>query len=202
MVIRTKEQISAEVIKISSDTGSAFFLRTVYLKLVSPEEIEHGAEFYEEREEDIIDAGLSYAAETKAEEYLARCEQSRYGLTAKLLNKSYEKKYVQAALDFLEAKNYLSDVRFSRAWLNSRLIGHSEGRTKLLAELLSRGISKEDANVSLDEFFEEHGEEELCKRCLEKLLRTNSDREKIPQKLQAKGFSWSLVKKVLSEMPD
>ena len=51
-------------------------------------------------------------------------------------------KCIDLALAYLESKNYLSDERFARVWLNNRKINHSEGRIKLLSELLVRGISK------------------------------------------------------------
>lgn len=199
MVIHTTEQVSPEVMKISSDTGLAFFIRTAYLKVVDPEDIVPDAVFEDESEKDIVDAGLTYGAEVKAVDYLSRCEQSRFGLTRKLLNKNHEKQHVEAALDFLEAKNWLSDQRFSRSWLNSRKINHSEGRTKLIGELLSRGINKEIVKAALDEYFEENSEEELCKRDYEKLCRTCSDAEKITRRLMSHGFNYSLIKKVISE---
>lgn len=201
MVIHTKEQISPEVIKISSDTGSAFFIKTTYLKIVHAEEIVPDAVFEGEFEKDIIDSGLAYAAESKAVEYLSRCEQSRSGLTRKLLNKNHEKQYIEAALDYLEAKNYLSDERFSRSWLNSRKINHSEGRIKLTGELASRGISKEIIKSSLDEYFEENSEEDLCRRDFKKIQRTckNLDEQKIIRRLMAHGFNYSIIKKVISD---
>lgn len=185
--------------KISSDTGLAFFIRTTYLKTVAPEDIVPQAVFESEAEKDIVDAGLSYGAEVKAMDYLSRCEQSRFGLTRKLLNKNHEKQHIEQALDYLEGKNYLSDQRFSRSWLNSRKINHSEGRIKLSGELSTRGISKEVAKLALDEFFEENSEEELCRKDYAKQCRICSDGEKITRRLMAHGFSYSLIKKVISE---
>ena len=205
MVIYTREQISSEVFKISSDMGSAFFIHTAYLSLVSPEEIQEAAEFLDEKEDEILDAGLSFAVQRKAEEYLSRAEQCRFALTQKLLKKGYEKKHIEKALDYLEGKNYLNDTRFSLSWLNSRKINHFEGRTRLLAELLSRGISKIDANTALDEFFTDNSEYELALSCYEKIKRTSKnssqplEKEKIVQKMLKNGFSWSLIKEVLSD---
>ena len=90
MIVLSKEQVSAEVMKISSDSGLAFFIRNFYLKIVKPESIFENAEFLDEEEQDIVDAGLAFAAESKAVEYLSRSEQSRFGLAKKLGNKNYE----------------------------------------------------------------------------------------------------------------
>lgn len=199
MLILAREQISPEVLKITSDTGSAFFIRTNYLVSVKAEEITESVEFSGLFEEDIIDAGLAYSVEIKALDYLSRCEQNRSGLTKKLLNKGFENKYIEKALDYLEEKKYLSDERFARAWLNSRKINHSEGRTKLAAELAARGIKKETASTALKDFFDENSEIELCKKDFIKISRTTCDREKIIRRLIAHGFSYSMIKKVISE---
>ena len=198
MIVLSKEQVSAEVMKISSDSGLAFFIRNFYLKIVKPESIFENAEFLDEVEQDIVDAGLAFAAESKAVEYLWRSEQSRFGLAKKLGNKNYERKSIEMALDYLEFKNYLSDERFARAWLNSRRINHSEGRTKLAAELASRGISKEISRIALDDFFSENPEIELCKRDFSKISKSCADSEKIIRRLVVHGFSYTMIKKVMS----
>ena len=199
MVIYGTEQVSPEVIKINSSAGLAFFIRISYLKVVSPEEIVLNAEFEGQEEQDIIDAGMCYAAEMKAVEYLARAEQCRFRLTQKLLQKKYEKQYVSRALDYLERKNYLNDARFAEFWLNSRKINHSEGRTKLLAELLSRGIAKDLAQTALENFFNQNSEYDLCRRDYEKCLRTKKDPDKIVRILMSHGFQYPLIKKIMSE---
>lgn len=198
LIVLSKEQVSSEVMKISSDSGLAFFIRIFYLKIVKPEQIVENAEFFGEDEKDIVDAGFAFAAESKAVEYLARSEQSRFGLSKKLANKNYERKFIEMALGYLEFKNYLSDERFARAWLNSRRINHSEGRSKLAAELASRGISKETAKVALDEFFLENSEIELCRKDFAKISKNCADSEKIIRRLISHGFSYSMIKKVIS----
>lgn len=202
MVIYGTEQVSPEVIKINSSAGLAFFIRISYLKVVSPEEIVLNAEFEGQEEQDIIDAGMCYAAEMKAVEYLARAEQCRFRLTQKLLQKKYEKQYVSRALDYLEYKNYLNDARFAEFWLNGRKINHSEGRTKLLAELMSRGIAKDVAQVALENFFSQNSEYELCRRAYEKCLREKKDPDRTVRTLMTNGFSYSMIKKIMKEEPE
>lgn len=197
MLIYGTEQVSPDVVKINSDAGLAFFIRISYLKIVSPEKIIQNAEFCDDDEKDIIDAGMCYAAEMKAVEYLARAEQCRFKLTQKLINKKYERQYIERALDYLESKNYLNDRRFAQFWLNGRKINHSEGRTKLAAELAVRGISKEDSAAALDDFFETNNEAELCRKAYEKCLRIKKDPEKIIRTLISYGFQYNLIKKIM-----
>jgi regulatory protein len=152
------------------------------------ERIDVGVEFSEEEADSLMDAGLSCAVELKAVGYLARAEQSRFGLTRKLIEKKYEKKYVEAALDYLEAKGYLSDLRFATAWLNTRRTNHYEGRSRLAAELAARGIARDVANTALDEFFTENDEMEICRKAYEKLSKSKSG-EKLTAAMIRAGFT-------------
>lgn len=179
--------------KVETDE-TKFFIRPEYIPNIPFEAIEPDAEFLDEQAEEIADAGLACVVELKAVEYLARAEQSRFGLNRKLIEKKYDKKYIDMALTLLEQKGYLSDERFSRAWLNSRKINHYEGRTKLLAELQSRGISKDVASKAVDNFFTENDEEEICRKAYEKFIKRGKDGEKLIAAMMQSGFSYKMIK--------
>ncbi|MCR5045424.1 MAG: recombination regulator RecX [Treponema sp.] len=144
----------------------------------------------------------SSAALQKALALLERCEQCRCGLQRKLVQKGFDKNVVEGVLDALEEKNFLSDERFARAWLNSRRIGKAEGRTRLLAELAARGISKEISTKAVDDFFEEFSEEEICQKAAKKFLAQGKSGEKLMAAMARAGFSWkmssSVIKTILS----
>ena len=184
---------------IENDQELAFFLRDEYLPQINIYDILPGSDFDEVLSGQLMDAGLSSAAELKAVEYLSRAEQSRAGLLRKLLQKKYEKKYIETALDFLEHKNYLSDSRFSRAWLNTRKINHYEGRTKLCAELQSRGIDKATAESAVTEFFTENDEYEICRKALEKQISKGKKDEKLIASMLQSGFPYKMIKEVMDE---
>ena len=110
--------------KVEPVEGTSFFIRKDYLLKTDFSFLEAGIEISDEEADDLLDAGLTCIVELKAVEYLARCEQSRFGLTQKLIKKDFEKKYIEKALSYLEKAEYLSDLRFSRAWLHSRSLNH------------------------------------------------------------------------------
>ncbi|MGI5092778.1 regulatory protein RecX [Treponema socranskii] len=166
---------------------------------VAPEAISSGSVFSGEDEEDIIDAGFCYAAESKALSYLARAEQSRFNLTRKLGAKGIEKRHIENALDYLEREGSLSDTRFARAWLDTRKINHLEGRSRLSSELAFRGISREVADAALDEFFSENSEEAICKKALEKCKRRRMREDKIINYLLRHGFSQKTIRAAANE---
>lgn len=182
--------------EITTVSGPSFFIRTVYLSLIQPEEIVDSAEFLEDKEEELVDAGLCFAVEQKALDYLNRSEQYRMGLTAKLTAKGFSKFHINKALDYLEGKKYLDDRRFAGVWLRNRAITHAEGRTKLAMELASRGIDKAYIKEALDEFFEENSEEEICVRAYKKCVKIKKNEDKINSYLIKNGFSIKLIQKV------
>ena len=143
----------------------------------------------EEKEEPRIQ-GESSAALKKALALLERCEQCRAGLERKLVQKGFSKNVVAGILDALEETGFLSDSRFARAWLNSRRIGRYEGRTRLLAELAARGISKEISKKAVDDFFEEFDEDEICAKAAQKFLSLGFSGQKFFSAMTRAGFSY------------
>ncbi len=198
MTVKTLVESSySGMFKLTPEEGSAFFVRKEYLPEGLFERINVGLEFDDEETDSLLDAGLTCAVELKAVGYLARAEQSRFGLTRKLIEKKYDKKYVEAALTYLEWRGYLSDLRFATAWLNTRKINHYEGRSRLSAELTARGIARDVANKALDEFFTENDEDELCRKAYEKLSKSKAD-EKLIAALLRSGFSMKQIKSIIS----
>ena len=197
MVIVSVEEVSLDCVKITTGTGPSFFLRLSYLKEVLPASLLPGTEFSGGPETDILDAGMAYAVERKAVSYLDRSEQCRFILSAKLTAKGFEKKYIDVALDYLEAHSWLSDARYARAWLNNRMISRSEGRSRLAAGLAARGISRETASEALDEFFTTTDEAALCRRALEKCRRLGKNEEKTRIYLRTCGFPFHLIEQML-----
>lgn len=200
MIVKSIAETSySGMFKVSFTEGAAFFVRQEYLHSIDVYDIVPEKEYSEEQTNELLDAGLTSAVELKAIEYLARAEQSRFGLNRKLIEKKYNKKYIQMALDYLEQKNYLSDERFSRAWLHSRKTNHFEGRTRLLAELQNRGISKDISTAMVEEFFSENDEYEICKKAYERLVKRGKSDEKLVAAMLQAGFSYKLIKQVQEE---
>lgn len=200
MIIKSIYETSyPKMYKVQPDSGSTFFIRQDYLVKVDFEKLEAGTVLSDEEAAELLDAAIACVVELKAVEYLARCEQSRFGLTQKLIKKEFEKKYIDQALTYLEKAGYLSDLRFSRAWLHSRALNHYEGKSRLINELMSRGISKEVSAAVVDEFFLENDEYEICRKAIEKQKKRGKEDEKLIAALISKGFTYKMIKEILSE---
>lgn len=188
--------------KITTGEGSAFFIRPDYLqknKVLSWENVTEGKEFFDSEEEEILDAAFATAAERKAVEFLSRSEHSKSALIAKLEKKGHLKKACESAVLYLEEKNYVSDKRFSVAWLNSRKTFHFEGKSKLISQLQSRGIEREIAENAVKEFFLENDENEICKKALLKMVKKGKKDEKLLKSLLDAGFSFKMAKSAIKE---
>ncbi|MBQ9537763.1 MAG: regulatory protein RecX [Treponema sp.] len=200
MLINLIEQTAPGVWKLTPDGGSAFFLREDYLSLLSPSLLAESClsdtplELGDCLFNDVVSAGLAYAAEVRAMSYLARSEQCRAGLACKLAKKGHDAAGIKAALDYLEERGFLDDRRFAGAWLRSRAIDHAEGRLRLAAELAARGIGRDDTASALNEFFSENDEGQLCCRALLRLKKTCADKEKLFRSLIRKGFTSSEIR--------
>lgn len=142
------------------------------------------------------------AATQKALALLARCEQCRAGLTRKLLAKGFSKGAIDGVLDALEEKGFLSDQRFARAWLNSRRIGKTEGRIRLLAELSARGIEKDVAKKAVDDFFEEFDEDAICLAAAKKYIGRGMAGEKLMAAMTRAGFSFKMIQKAIKNLEE
>ena len=194
MIIKSIAETSySGMFKVAPEEGSAFYVRAEYLPEGLFEKIDAGADFDEADTDSLLDAGLTCAVELKAVSYLARAEQSRFGLTRKLIEKKYDKKYVEAAISYLELRGYLSDLRYATAWLNTRKTNHYEGRSRLSAELASRGIARDVANKALDNFFAENDEDEICRKAYEKLSKSKSG-EKLTAAMLRQGFTQKQIR--------
>ncbi len=199
MRISALKQAVSDVVEITSEDGPVFFIRLAYLQSINPDSIQVGAVFEDAELDELVEAGLAFAAERKAEEYLARCEQCRRGLERKLAQKKMSANSIKAALDYLEGRELLSDRRFAFSWVRSHTINKPQGRTRLLSELCSRGISTQDAKIALDEFFADVDELELCERAYKKALRNGKTGEKLLKSMIDSGFSYKMIKKIETE---
>ncbi len=193
-------KITAEIPQ--NDSATAFYARKEYAPEFDFDFMSTGDSFDQNQTNQLLDAGLAAAVELKALEYIARAEQSRFGLSRKLMEKKYDKKYINMALDYLESVDFLSDLRYSRAWLNGRKINHFEGKSKLMAELQSRGIAKETALLALNEFFEENDEYEICKKAYKKFVRKGKEEEKLISAMMQAGFTYSMIKRAACDIAE
>lgn len=136
----------------------------------------------------------------KAAELLGRREQPRKRLGEKLESRGFPGETVRAVLDDLEDRGWLSDERFAQEWLRNRVRKGREGRLKLQALLVQRGVDSGLAERAVRETVTEEAEAAFLERAFEEAVRKYSgDRERIVRYLQRRGFRQSQVYRILDQ---
>ena len=97
----------------------------------------------------------------------------------------------------MQEKGFQSDDRFARQYVESKLANKPHGPLKILAGLFNRGISRELANLVLNEL----GNQELWLKksieCLENIQKKGKPHtpQVLSQKLYQQGFTWETIEK-------
>tara|TARA_B100001123_G_scaffold178324_1_gene204404 strand:- start:275 stop:946 length:672 start_codon:yes stop_codon:yes gene_type:complete len=135
--------------------------------------------------------------------FLARREHSAEELRRKLkqsssISKTADFSYLlEQILLEMQEKGFQSDDRFTRQYVESKLVNKYHGPLKILAELFNRGIPREQANLVLSEL----GDQELwLKKSVEYLEKIQKKGKTLtPQilnhKLYQQGFTWETIEK-------
>ena len=137
--------------------------------------------------------------------FLARREHSAEELRRKIKQNSSifkivdSSKLIERCLLEMQEKGFQSDDRFARQYVESKLANKPHGPLKILAGLFNRGISRELANLVLNEL----GNQELwLKKSIEWLEKIKKKGETLTpqalsQKLYQQGFAWETIEKAV-----
>ncbi len=135
----------------------------------------------------------------KAAELLGRREHPRKRLVEKLESRGFPGETVRTVLDDLEDRGWLSDERFAREWLRHRIRKGREGRFRLRALLVQRGVDSGLAERIVREAVTEEEEAAFLERAFEEAERKCSgDKERIVRYLQRRGFQQGQIYSILN----
>ena len=190
--IESVEARASGTVKITVG-GSSFLARSAFLSEcgLEPCNLTPGTGLDEEGMASLTLAADATGAERQAASLIARAEQTKYLLGAKLEKKGLSPRAVRLALDHLEADGLLSDRRYAEAWLRSRLGqgGGGQSPLKLLSGLRSRGIAEDIARKAIKDIF---GPEErraaLAKAIAREKRKAEPDRAELRRRLRRLGF--------------
>ena len=137
--------------------------------------------------------------------FLAKREHSAEELRRKIKQNSSifkivdSSELVERCLHEMQEKGFQSDDRFARQYVESKLANKPHGPLKILAGLFNRGISRELANLVLNEL----GNQELWLKksieWLEKIQKKGKTLtpQALSQKLYQQGFAWETIEKAV-----
>ncbi|MHC1716314.1 MAG: RecX family transcriptional regulator [Candidatus Dojkabacteria bacterium] len=168
------------------------------------EEIELDKIFKDEIRGRFLERAMSYLSRSVKTEYQVK----RYtrDLSVKQKGKWYvdiSKESVEDIVSFVLKKlneyGYTDDKNFATLFVQSRIKTKPRGKTVLISELISKGVSKDIAVETVNELIED--ESTILKRVYEKKFKNGNisfnDRKKIDF-LRRKGFSWDLIENLIN----
>lgn len=132
----------------------------------------------------------------RALQHLARREHARAELLQKLQPHAETAEEIEALLDDLTARGWLSDSRFAEQWAHQR--GSRYGALRLKQELRMKGVADETIAQTLEEITksEEARAHSVWQKKFGEPANTPNERAKQVRFLAARGFSLDLAYKI------
>ena len=143
-----------------------------------------------------IDALQYPAARQKAFALLTMRNRSEKALRDALLRSGYDDAIVNRVLAALTESGFLNDRTYAESLIRQR-DARGFGRKRILLDLLSKGVDRDTAEISLDDFYLADGDRgSALQKSAEKAVRgrdlsERKDRQKAVASLMRKGFSLS-----------
>lgn len=186
------------------------FFCGISLDTLASENLYEGLDISEEVLDRLLQRDLKSRFLTRVTEYLSHSPKTEFQVYRYLKNLKFKKKNTWFKEDInidwdklfdeivgkLKEYKYIDDENFARTFVQSRMRNKPRGRSVLIGELMSKGVSKEIAQkVCSEEIIDEL---ELLKHTFEKKYRGKKfdiKDSKMVSFLQRKGFSWDLIER-------
>jgi regulatory protein len=140
-------------------------------------------------------------ARTRALRLLSHRERTRRGLERILAAAGFPRSAIRLALDDLETRGLLSDLRYARLYLSAQARARPRSRSLLRRDLERAGVARETANHALGEGGDDLSEESLARAAARNKLRTaGNDPARLSRLLRARGFAPGVVRRALVEL--
>ena len=200
------------VTKIESYGGKSKFSKIFadgeYLISLPPElierfKIEVGAQIDEEKIKILSEAALIRRARERLLYSLDRRLHSEKELRDKL-RQNYPPHIIDAAIAELARLGLVDDEKFARAFAEQRLSVNKKGPYAIVSELILKGVDKQLARSVVDELNCEGDSEYAAALSVAERYKKDLDTPKGKQRLYGalarRGFSYSVVKRVMNEI--
>ena len=147
---------------------------------------------------------MESSVKNKIENYCAYQERCHNDVKNKLNKLGIFGDQLDEYIFYLIDENYLSETRYSEAFVRGKYNNNNWGRIKIKMELNSKNISEWNINNALKQITEEDYENKLFKIC-EKQMQNIDDNQykfknKIIRRLTQKGWEMDLIIKCLNRL--
>ena len=207
MVITKIEYQKKDPERVNIYVDGEFFCG-ISLNVLAQENLYEGLTIDEQTLDRILKEDLESRFMNRAVEYLSRTVKTEFQVRQYLKNLKFKKKGIwfnediqldwdllfEQIIDSLKKYKYIDDEEFAHAFVQSRLNVKPRGKSVLISELLSKGVSKEIAQRVCDE--EITDELDVLRNAFRKRFKDekfNIQNQKMVGYLLRKGFSWDLI---------
>jgi len=184
------------------------FFCGISLDTLAKESLYEGLEISENTLNEILEMEVTNRFLTRVMDYISKSPKTEFQILKYLKELKFKKKgtwfkedleinwekLFNTIVEKLKKYKYIDDENFARLFVTSRLRNRPRGKSILIGELMSKGVSKDIAQKVCDE--EVVDEYELLKNTFEKKYRGKKfdyKDTKMINFLLRKGFSWDLI---------
>ena len=202
-MIVTKIEAYGGKSKFSKIYADGEYIISLPPELIERFKIEVGAEIDEEELKKMSEAALVRRARERLLYSLDRRLHSEKELRDKL-RQNYPPHIIDAAIGELSRLGLVDDEKFARAFVEQRLHINKKGPYAIVSELIIKGVDKQLARSVVDELTCESDDEyKSALAVAERYKKDLSDpkgKQRLYGALARRGFSYSVVKRVMQEI--
>ena len=185
MIVTSIEHHTKTKVKVCLDNRTDFQL---YKSEIDKYDIVEGEEL--SNYDKILNEVLIPRAKKRAMHLLEKMDRTEADIRSKLIRNGYPNEAIDAAIEYIESYNYLSDERY--AYMYVRNYCNSRSRNRIMQDLYRKGIDKNTINDALASEYTVN-EEDLIKMYIDKREydidnASAKDRDKMFRFLISKGF--------------
>ncbi len=117
-------------------------------------------------------------------------------LTKKLLMRGFDRDEINGVIQKLTDEKLIDNAAFAQMYLDELIRNKTFGFYGLKVKLMQRGVASNEAEVLLKENFPQELEKQIAFKVSER--EKGTDKMKLAQKLQRKGFRTEVIRAVIS----
>ncbi len=177
------------------------FYSGLNLDVCVKEGLKAGVELTEEKLNQIILDSDKVVALNKTVKYMQSALKTTKQIRDYLRKKEYSKIVVDYVIDKLNEYKYLDDEAYAQAYINT--YGAKQGKLKLKASLLNKGVSAKIADELLETY--ESNIDDIMKLAIKKLgnkPKTYENLTKTMNFLASRGYEYDDIKKVINQLKE
>ncbi|MGG6311196.1 regulatory protein RecX [Paenibacillus macerans] len=163
-----------------------------------------GAVFNKTELEEIVSADERQQGYADALKYLSLKPRTAYEISMRLGEKGWGEETIQHVIERLHTEGYVDDAAYAQEWASQRVKNRGKGKLWVRHELRQKGVSKPLIEEALGEVSEDDEFDSALQLGLKKWGSTSGEpldkKRKTGAFLQRRGFSGSIVSKVLGEL--